>query len=357
MDEVTARDQNHMRAAIAAAKKGLGFVAPNPPVGCVIVAKSGEVLATGYHQKVGGPHAEIEALNKVADKNTLNGATVYVTLEPCAHHGRTPPCADRLAELPISRVVYGLIDPNPKVSGRGARLISDKGITVDKVVGLNSELDELVDAFVLNQKAETAFVTLKLASSLDGQVALKNGESMWITSESSRQHARRLRGQHDAVIIGAGTLVHDNPRLDLRDTPFEGKKDVHVVVLDPKGVVDLDAQKFKISEIHKPENISIIRPETPGDEINLKGLKKCLFKQGISQILVEGGAYVHSLFLRQREFDKVFIYLAPKIIGHANGLSWSSEFSISNLKSALRLESIKAEALDPDILISGYLSR
>ena len=228
-----------MLLAIAEGSKGAGWVSPNPQVGCVILSSSGRLLSTGFHRKYGGPHAEVWALKALEKASDLEGAIVVVTLEPCAHEGKTPSCAKALAKLPISKVVYGLVDPNPLVAGQGLDIIRNAGIKVECITEffpeLTAPLEQLCEHFLMNQNQKRPFVSLKVATSLDGIMAMKGGESQWISGPESRARVQFLRATHDAVLVGSGTILVDNPRLNSRDSNYEGKDPNKVIILDRRG--------------------------------------------------------------------------------------------------------------------------
>ena len=224
-----------MQLAISEALKGAPFVSPNPKVGCVILDSQGELLSTGYHKKFGEAHAEIEALKNL-NPDQLKGAHLIVTLEPCAHEGKTPSCAKTLAKLPIKKVTFGLVDPNPLVAGQGAKILKEAGIEVEEYQGiLKADLEEVCEEFLWNFRQKKVFVAVKIAQSLDGKIALLNGESKWITGPDSRQKVHELRAQYDAVLVGKNTILIDNPSLDIRHPKIQ--KENKVVVLDRSGEI------------------------------------------------------------------------------------------------------------------------
>jgi diaminohydroxyphosphoribosylaminopyrimidine deaminase / 5-amino-6-(5-phosphoribosylamino)uracil reductase len=204
-----------MRKALRLARKGAGYVSPNPLVGCVIVSEDGRLIGKGYHERFGKAHAEINALDSVKDKNALNGATVYVTLEPCEHHGKTPPCAVTLSKLPLKRVIAGMIDPNPVVSGKGMKILEQAGITTAAGL-LEDEAAHMNEAFIHYIRYQKPFVTLKIAQTLDGYIAAPDGNPKWISSEASRTRVHEWRSRYDAVLVGRNTALLDNPRLTVR---------------------------------------------------------------------------------------------------------------------------------------------
>lgn len=362
-------DHEAMRFAIAQAAKGLGSVSPNPAVGCVILDNNSCLLSAGYHEKYGGPHAEVNALRGLTHSQ-LTGARVFVTLEPCAHHGKTPPCAEALAKLPLKEVIFGLFDPNPLVQGKGAEIIRHAGITATHFDDLKEKLEQSCEHFLKNMRANLPFVTLKLASSLDGKIALKNGQSQWITGPEAREETHRLRAHHDAILVGVDTFLTDNPSLTIRHPSFPDNQN-KVIVVDPNG---RGLVKFKTSKIgtlypnssvfwivnKKPESnsassINIIEAPLAADQvhIDLAEVKKALWSHSIKSIFVEGGARTISSFLNQKAADRLSLFLSPMIIGEQSGLSWTQNLNpIENLKEAIGTSSLEMSSFGKDLLLT-----
>lgn len=357
-----------MAMAIEEGRKGIGFVSPNPLVGCVIVDRDHRLLACGHHAQVGFDHAEVDALKKVADPTQLDGATVYVTLEPCAHEGRTPSCAKALAKLPIRKVVYGLMDPNPKVAGQGAEILRAAGKDVELFSELHSELEELAEIFLVNIREMRPFVALKVASSLDGRIALMNGDSKWITNESSRVQVHEWRGGYDAVLTGAGTIRWDNPLLNSRDARFKDKAP-KLIVLDPDGWVASHWSELQVSSVRRPEDaIAIVKKGLGRDakiptlelELNESGfpldeLMAQLFQRGIMSLFVEAGGITTSAFLREKAFDRLYLFLAPKILGQ--GLTWTEGLQLPSMDSVLQFQRPALRSFGDDLLWTARLLR
>lgn len=384
-----------MRLALQEAKKGEGYVSPNPLVGCVILDVNNRLLAKGFHAAVGQDHAEVDALKKVEDSSRLKGAQVFVTLEPCAHEGRTPSCAKRLAQLPIRRVVYGLQDPNPLVSGKGADILLKAGFQVEQFFELQDELNELPEVFLYNMKNRRSWVTLKVASSLDGRIALASGKSQWITEEGSREKVQWLRGCHDAVMVGAGTVRMDNPTLNIRHPHFSGKAN-KVVVLDPRGeslgmmaesnllrhhapqnlyfILDWSQrQKFQDSTLQKQthdlENqlgdwpVAIedsergwnyVFPKSLSDGgVDLLDLSEQLYEKGLCSVLCEGGSRVFGSFLRQRAAQRLVLFQNASVLGE--GMGWSQGLKLHDLAERVRLKRFQVEKLGNDLMLDGRL--
>lgn len=317
-----------MQLAIDEAYKGAAFVSPNPKVGCVVLDSSGYLLAKGHHQFFGGPHAEVEALKNLSN-DQLKGASLFVTLEPCAHEGKTPSCAKKIATLPIAQVVYGLQDPNPLVAGQGAQIIRDAGIQTLEYQGfLKSELFEVCEEFLVNFTKKRVFVAMKVAQSLDGKIALKNGQSQWITGPESREEVQRIRSNYDAVLVGHGTLVKDNPSLNIR---IPGLEKINWAVI-------LGSQK-----VPKEMNVFKVRPADKVVSLNgeLPEILDQIWKLGIRSVLVEGGSQVFSSFIKSGFVDRLHLFTAPIVIGQ--GMGWTEDFEILNLESIARPQRIKTQ--------------
>lgn len=354
-------DEKWMRAALSWAWKGKGWTSPRPSVGAVLV-RDGQILGGGHTQRGDGtPHAEVMALREAAKVGGARGATAYVTLEPCSHWGTTPPCCDALIEAGVSRVVVGVHDPNPLVSGRGVARMRAAGIPV--VEGfLERECARVHDDFLHHIVEQTPFVTLKSAVSLDGKIALNSGQSKWISGEKSRARAHRLRHENDAVLVGIETVVADDPRLDVR---LEGRwKQPARIVLDSQGRLPLDAriwedapQLIVATSNAKAENLQNLRRngatvlEIAGG-IRWKPLLEQLYALHITSILIEGGARVAGSALRAGIVQKAAFFVAPMLIGE--GKSALSGFEVGDLGLAPRLREVQIEELDGDVLVEGY---
>jgi len=348
-----------MLMAIEEGRKGAGFVSPNPLVGCVVLDREGRVLSTGYHARVGEDHAEAAALKKISGNKNLEGAHVYVTLEPCAHEGRTPSCAKMMAKLPIASVTYGVTDPNPLVSGLGAKILREAGIKTEKLEALSSEAEELAEIFLLNMRLKRPFVAVKTAASLDGQIALEDGASRWITGPEARAYGNELRGHYDAVLTGVGTLLKDNPGMDCRVEPFSSKPQ-KLVVLDPSGKCLPKLAELKASQVRKRGELMIVTTSGCGGDIELPlsngefDLKRAvaeLQKRGINSIFVEAGGVTAGRFIKSGLMDRLYLFVAPKVIGA--GRSWTSALRISSLDKAFAMENLKARNLGPDLLLTA----
>ena len=357
-------DKSAMELALNIAQKGLGHVEPNPPVACVILNRNNKLLSFGWHKKYGGAHAEVEALKKIKNKGQLKGAKVFVTLEPCHHYGKTPPCSKELVKYPIHSVTYGAIDP--LVEKKGVHFLKRKGIKIIHSSDFKKEAEELVAPFKFSVLNKKPFVSLKIASSLDGVSALTKGESQWITSEKARQHAQFLRATHSAVLIGVNTLLKDNPRLNIRLSGFKQKKN-KVVILDPKGQSFSFLSRSQLLKAHSADEIIVCcsdrlkKTHLPhGIKIKSfssspKGLSKMLKtlyeEEGLQSLLVEGGPYCWSQFLKNKIAQKLYLYMSPRIIG--KGLHWSKDFSISSLSKSVVLDSLKCVNVGKDYLFTA----
>lgn len=356
-----------MNLALQEGRRGAGFVSPNPLVGCVILDSERRLIGQGYHARLGGDHAEIAALKSVKDREALRGAHVYVTLEPCAHQGRTPSCAKHLAELPIARVIYGIEDPNPQVAGKGAALLRAAGIECEEMTEFRSACRDLAEIFFVNMTEKRPFVAVKVAASLDGRIALKNGESRWITNEESRAFVHELRGEYDAVLTGTGTVLTDDPRLDSRQERFQDKPQ-KLIVLDPQGRLGGEWPRLKCFQARDPKNIIWVTGDSvnPGKagvqhlpwplingRIPLSSLAQPLLERNIFSYLVEAGGDTVSGFLSERAVDRLYLFVAPRILGQ--GRSWTEGLHIETLDQSRDLTNLQIRSFGRDLLISARL--
>ena len=352
-----------MRAALALARRGLGRVAPNPAVGCVMV-KDGRVAARGWTQPGGRPHAEAEALTRVGD--AARGATAYVTLEPCAHQGQTPPCADALISAGIARCVVALEDPDPRVKGKGVARLRAAGVEVT-LGPCEEEAGALNAGYLLRQGEGRPLVTLKLASTLDGRIATKRGESRWITGAPARALAHLLRARHDAVLVGSNTAVADNPRLDVRLDGLEAASPVRVV-LDPRlrlplthdlvarageqatWLITRDPPDRGRREAYQDAGVEVIAlPGDAEDQIPLEAALKALGERGMTRLLAEGGSRVAAGLLRLGLVDRLVWFHAPRVIG-GDGVPAVAGFGLERLAGAPGFASEGIERAGDDLV-------
>jgi diaminohydroxyphosphoribosylaminopyrimidine deaminase/5-amino-6-(5-phosphoribosylamino)uracil reductase len=374
MDEVMLTDYQAMELAIAEAQKGAGLVSPNPQVGCVVLSAAGKLLSKGYHQKYGEAHAEVNALRGLSSEQ-LKGARVFVTLEPCAHEGKTPSCAKAIAQLPVKEIIFGLIDPNPQVAGLGAKILMAAGIKATEYQGpLKESLEEVCEHFLVNFRERRPFISVKVASSLDGRMALHTGESKWITGEGARRHAHYLRATHEATLVGQGTLEVDNPSLDIRHPDFPGKKN-KVMVLLGKKYSHLRPLELNVLKTHKVDEVFFLAKATEGYsrlKIDSNGtlvqpqepqfFNKNLTQVGVdsesgpSSILIEGGSQVLSSFIREKRADRLYVFQAPILLGAKDSKTWTEGIRIDSMSSKISLRNPQVQRFGSDILITGRLA-
>jgi diaminohydroxyphosphoribosylaminopyrimidine deaminase/5-amino-6-(5-phosphoribosylamino)uracil reductase len=361
-------DSAYLEMAYGLAEKALGQASPNPYVGALVV-KNGIILGHGYHEGAGKPHAEIVALRR-AGSRTKNG-TLYVTLEPCVHWGRTPPCADAILQARPKRVVVSALDPNPLVLRKGVAKLKQAGIEVSTGL-LEDRNRRLNENYIKYITQKVPFVTLKAALSLDGKMATKKFDSRWISSEATREYAHLLRGEYDALMIGSGTLLKDDPRLTVRHPNWRDKR-LTRVILDPGLLFPLRArilstlsrgrilvftnagaspQKRAALEKRGAEVIAV-----PGTslKLDLNEVLLWLGNQEISSVLVEGGGSLATSLLDKNLVDKVFLTISPKLIGGANAVAFYGGRGADRIKETLRLKRFSTFELGEDIIAQGYL--
>lgn len=353
-----------MRLALQMAETTKGQTELNPVVGCVIV-KEGRVIGMGAHLKMGTAHAEVQALQMAGEE--AEGSTAYVTLEPCSHYGKTPPCAERLIQEKVKRVVIACTDPNPDVAGRGIEKLKNAGIEVE--VGLlQQEAIQLNEMFNKYITKKMPFVTLKTASTLDGKIASKTGDSKWITNESSRGYVHTLRHQHQAIMVGVETVIADNPSLNTR-LSVGGLQPIRIVVdsnlrtpMDAKVIGDQSLKTILLST----ENVSLNKIKQfeeqgvdvylcgSGTKVNLTIAMKQLAEQGIGSILLEGGGRLNGAMLEAKLIDKMMLFYAPKIIGGETSPSSFVFPGFKKMNEAIVLDNIQSQTFENDICITGY---
>ncbi|MGH7848474.1 MAG: bifunctional diaminohydroxyphosphoribosylaminopyrimidine deaminase/5-amino-6-(5-phosphoribosylamino)uracil reductase RibD [Candidatus Binatia bacterium] len=358
-------DERYMRIALRWARRGAGRTSPNPMVGAILV-RGGEVIAAGYHRRAGEDHAEIVALKRAGAR--ARGATLYLNLEPCDHVGRTPPCTPSLINSGVRKVVVGMIDPNPQVSGRGIRRLRQAGIKVEVGV-LEAECRTINLSFIKYITKKIPFVTLKLAASLDGKIATCTGNSQWITGKKAREFVHRLRNEVDAVLVGVETVIADNPRLTCR---VRGGRDPWRVILDGHLRMPLTARLLQQPARGKTivvtgatasaKGISALKrrgaqvwalPLRDGD-VPWKPLLTRLAQIGVMSVMIEGGAVTATKALAGKVVDRICFFYAPKIIG-GDGKSMIGSLGITKVASALKVRGAEITKLGKDFLLSAYL--
>jgi diaminohydroxyphosphoribosylaminopyrimidine deaminase/5-amino-6-(5-phosphoribosylamino)uracil reductase len=362
----TRRDAEFMRHALSLAERGLGLVAPNPLVGAVVVS-DGVVKGEGWHEGPGTRLAEVMALDEAGDR--ARGATLYVTLEPCSHQGRTGPCAPAIAESGVRRVVASLRDPNPAVDGRGFGVLRDAGIDVD--VGLlEREAAELVAGFAKHVATGLPFVTLKMAASLDGKVAARDGSSRWVTGEAARRDAHRLRAGSGAIVVGAGTARADDPALTVRLDGYRGRPPIRVLV-DGRGTVGVEGKLFDgsaptwVATTGGADRGAVTRWKDRGADVvelgektvALRSLLRELGAAGIQNVLIEGGPTLAWSAVDEGVVDRVVLYLAPKLIGGTDAPGVLGGPGIATITDAMPLEIRSIERLGEDLKVVADVHR
>lgn len=361
-------DEKYMRLAMQLAGNAIGRTSPNPLVGAVIV-KDNRVVGCGWHRKAGTPHAEVHALNQAGE--LAQGADVYVTLEPCAHYGKTPPCAKALVEAKVKNVYGGLLDVNPKVAGKGFKILEDAGIHVEYGF-LQDELRKQNEVFFKWIEHKKPFVVLKAAMTLDGKIATATGQSKWITNETSRAYGYKLRDIYDGIMVGINTVIEDNPMLTAR---VDGGKNPIRIVVDSSLKIDINANvvqdksaktiiattdkadKDKILKLQAQDVDVIVVDKDKNDKVDIEKLLDILGQQNICSILVEGGATLSGSFVAKKLVDKVYFFIAPKIVGGKEAKTPVAGTGILNLQEALALKDIQIEKLEEDVLIIGRVDK
>lgn len=351
-----------MKMALREAKRGIGATSPNPRVGAVIV-KDNRVISRGYHRSFGAAHAEADCLSKLP-VGAASSATLYVTLEPCSHHGKTPPCASAIAQSGITRVVYGLRDPNPLVDGKGFQILTQSGIEVHGPV-LEEEAREVNRGYLKFLLSGRPWVTLKWAQSLDGRIATQTGDSRWISGRDSQKLAHRLRAEHDAVLVGLNTVLQDDPRLTVRHV--RGRNPRRVILdadlrlpLDA-ALLDTDSNRVMIVTRPNPPSARAKRLEDRGAELlripvhhedilDIEVLLMELGKRGILYLLVEGGSQIITSFIRQSLFDEIVLFVAPKFVG-SDGVPGVASLGISRIEESVRVEVKRRRFIGQDLAI------
>lgn len=359
-------DEFYMREALRIAAYASGRTTPNPLVGAVIV-KDNRIVGQGWHRKAGTEHAEIHALHQAGE--LAKGADIYVTLEPCSHYGKTPPCCQAIIKAGIKRVIVAMTDPNPLVAGNGLKELKAAGIEVVEGV-CRDEAEKLNEVFLKWVVHKMPFVVVKTAMTLDGKIATVSGDSKWITNEKSRKFVHQLRDLYDGILVGIGTVLADNPTLTTR-LDHLGKNPVRIIV-DSKARIPLDsivitdksahtilavterASQEKIAALLQV-GIEVIVTKEKADQVDLSDLLKILAEKNICSILVEGGSRINYSFFVEHLVDKVHCFIAPKIIGGTDAASPIGGKGTFYMKDAYQLNDITTERFDEDILITGYV--
>jgi diaminohydroxyphosphoribosylaminopyrimidine deaminase/5-amino-6-(5-phosphoribosylamino)uracil reductase len=365
----TNKDAAFLEMAYGLAEKAIGWSSPNPYVGAVIV-KRGAIVGTGFHEKPGNPHAEIMALQQAGSQ--AKSATAYITLEPCVHWGRTPPCVDSLIRAGIKRVVISALDPNPLVHKKGILTMKKAGIQVSH--GLlkekNARLNEIYNKYI---RRKMPFVTAKVAVSLDGKAATKTHDSKWITARQTRKYVHLLRGEHMAIMVGINTILQDDPRLTIRH-PLWQKKQLIRAVIDSKLRFPLEAKilktgargrilvftaqpetSVKARELKK-KGVEIISMESnPSGRLDLNDILAWLGRNEISSVIVEGGPVLLTNLLENNMVDKIFVMISAKLIGGEKALTFFEGEGISSVSQALQLRNTRCVTIAKDIILEGYL--
>ncbi|MDX1586755.1 MAG: bifunctional diaminohydroxyphosphoribosylaminopyrimidine deaminase/5-amino-6-(5-phosphoribosylamino)uracil reductase RibD [Balneolaceae bacterium] len=365
------KDRIWMQRALSLAENGRGYVSPNPLVGCVIVSKDGELIGEGYHERFGQAHAEVNALESVEDTSKLENATVYVTLEPCSHEGKTPPCANLLARKPIQRVVVAMKDPTGKVNGKGIAILRDAGITVKSGL-LREEAVKLNEHWLHYIELGRPFITLKVAQTADGYIAAPNGDSKWISCKESRELVHRWRSQNDAVMVGRNTALYDNPSLTVRlvegrqprrvviDGPFElprnlnlfsdqfEEKTIVITYNREKSKTEADPMlKMFQSNYFRGE---IVHVEKSNGHSRLKEAMRALGGMGITSLLVEGGQNLSTALIRKGLADRLQLFIAPKLLG--GGTKSIQGLNINRMEEIVPFDSHTWQQIGQDMLLT-----
>ncbi len=358
---------NLMKKCIRLALKGIGKTLPNPMVGAYVLDEDDNIVGYGYHKHCGGNHAEVEAINMAGEK-AKNG-TLIVNLEPCSHFGKTPPCADLIIKTGLKKVVIGMLDPNPIVAGNGVKKLENAGIEVVKDV-LKEKCELLNATFIKNMKEQKVFVAIKTATTLDGKIATSNNSSKWITSPKSRKIVQKIRNSYDAILTSSNTIINDNPHLNCRvkgykspvrvvlDSNLRTTKD-HNVYIDDNIQVYLFTLNDNIQNLGFNKNVRIVK--APCDEtqkhIDLKFVLDFLYKEGIRNVLVEAGGTLNGAFIKENLCDKLYHFIAPKIIGDNKARSCFDGQNVFNINSAKVLSIKETKFINPDFLLIAFFEK
>ena len=358
----------YMKQALALAEKGVGYTSPNPMVGAVVV-KNDKIVGKGYHHACGEPHAEVNAINDAGDQ--AKGATIYVSLEPCNHTGKTPPCTHAILEAGITQVVMAMSDPNPNVAGKGGQFLKDKGVAV--ISGIcEKEAKQLNQAFCKYIQTGKPFVTMKYAATMDGRIATQSGNARWISNEKSRHYVHQMRHANDAILVGIGTVKNDNPSLTTRLPEKNGKDPVRIIVdthlhISPDAkVLTQDSKTETIiacsedasnnrGHIYQQKQVKVLPIALKNKHVDLDRLMTTLGQMNITSVLIEGGSRIHSSAIQAGIVDQVCCFIAPKILG-GDGYPVCQGDAPLEMKNAVSVKNVRIERFDDDIMIQGLLS-
>ncbi len=374
-------DERFMWMALDLARQGRGYTSPNPMVGSVVV-KDGEVVGTGFHKAAGTAHAEDIALEKAGEQ--ARGATLYVNLEPCCHHGRTPPCVEKIIDSGIKKVVVAMTDPNPVVNGKGMDILRENGVKVKAGI-LEEHARQLNEIFVKYITTGRPFVIVKAASTLDGKLATREGDSRWITGEKARQQVHRLRSRADGILVGIETVLHDNPYLTTRLAEEDGSgyagtggsdekenRDAVRIILDSRARLPLDARVINrespaptivaVTDEAEPgrcaalqeQGVEVLRLPAKNGLVSLPALMKTLGDREMTCLLVEGGGTVNYSFLEEDFVNKLYMFYAPIVCGGRNAPSSFGGSGIERIEEAWRITNIEFKQYGEDLLLIGY---
>lgn len=371
-----------MRLAIQEAQRGTGLVSPNPLVGCTILDRDHRFLSVGFHRRVGFDHAEIDALKQISDRALMEGAHVFVTLEPCAHQGRTPSCAKTLAPFKLGSLTYAVEDPNPLVAGKGAAILREAGVQVrllseredlslEDRTELREQAEDLAEIFLHNMRTNEPFIAVKVATTLDGKMALTSGESKWITGERAREYVHLLRARYDAVAIGRNTFVADDPSLNVRHASFPEFAN-KAIVFDPYGKTLSAMAASNLLKVRGPESVYVIVgegysvsnpagvqliavPHSEAAGFAFPEILSALRSRGFQSVMIEGGAQTFGAFFIHEKVQRLHLFQAPKLLGGRHGIAWSAHFGVERMDHQLHLERPERQEFGDDLYWTGRI--
>lgn len=364
-------DAKYMKRALELAAKARGMTSPNPMVGAVLVNNKGEIVGEGYHKKAGEAHAEINALNDAGE--LARGSTLYVTLEPCSHYGKTPPCSDAIVKAGIKRVVIACGDPNVLVNGKGIEILKKAGVEVKEHV-LEEDAKKLNEVFFKWVVNKRPFVVAKYAMTIDGKIATFNGDSKWITNEKARKYSHYLRSVYDAILVGKNTIIKDNPSLTCRYV--EGKNPIRIILdsrleipLDSNVITDNAAKTIlvvnskskidneKLLKIEQFKNVSLLEIPCKNGKIDLNILFEKIGEKNITSVFVEGGSEVHGALFDAELVDRLYAFIAMKIVGGCDSLTPVGGSGVNYIKEGCFLTETNSKSFDDNIMITGLVEK